>query len=422
MARFENILLDKRGGYRPHAELITIGTELVTGSVINSNASYLGQQLSQLGFVVSNQASCRDEQGAIREALGMALERSDVILVSGGLGPTPDDITREAVADYLGLPLILSKRQYQKIRNHYGRRKKRVPALVKREAYFPANSQPILNPFGIALGFSMEVRGRLVIVLPGVPGELARLFEVQVRRLLVRRYPRLRPPKSLVVKTLGLSEPTIMSRLGPRFFNIGDFQFGIYPEVGEVALRIYADSVRLIKRLERHVARVMREDIYSFSDETLELVIGRRLVKRRWNLGVAESCTGGLLCERLTRIPGSSRYFVGGIVAYENEIKVRHLGVRKGTIAEKGAVSKEVALEMAVGIRQHLGSHLGVAVTGIAGPTGGTSEKPVGLVFIAVASSGRATCWENRFVGDRLQVQERAAKKALEYVWRWIRL
>jgi nicotinamide-nucleotide amidase len=292
---------------------------------------------------------------------------------------------------------------------------------VRQEALFPKNSKPIFNRYGIALGFVIEERGRLVVVLPGVPGELIRLFRAQIRPLLKRKFPGLRPQSSLIVKTVGLSEPTIMKRLGRSFFGMGPFEFGIYPDVGEVAIRIYANSKNLIGRLRRHLVKTLGQDIYSFSDDKIEAVIGKRLVHRRENVSIAESCTGGRVSEKMTRISGASRYFTGAIVAYQNIIKLRDLGVTPFELRQNGAVSREVALSMANEIRKRFLSTLGVAVTGIAGPTGGTTEKPVGLVYIAIASSKYHRVWKEQFQGDRAQIQNRATEKVLEYLWRWLR-
>ena len=404
---------------RPVAEILSIGTELLTGTTVNTNAAYLGKELTRLGFKVAHQSACRDERVSIHEALRTALDRSDVIFASGGLGPTPDDITRESIADFFRVPLVFSREQCRQICQHYRRRGKKVPALVKREAYFPANAKPLLNQFGIALGFSIEMRQRIIVVLPGVPGELTRLFEGRVRNFLQRKFPKLRPKASLTVKTVGLSEPTIMKRLGPSFFKWGTFDFGIYPEVGEVSLRIYADSFPLIRRIRRHVERVLGKEVYSFSDESLEQVIGKQLSSTGRSVSLAESCTGGRIAQKLTAVPGASQYFKGGVVAYDNEVKIRALGVPTLLLRKAGAVSRQCAVAMAKGVRTQWRSTLGIAVTGIAGPTGGSRGKPVGLVYIAIASEKKSRAWEEHFGGDREQIQTRAAKKALEYLWRW---
>lgn len=423
MAYFKNLVSIKSHSpvIRPRAELVTIGTELVTGTVLNTNASYLGRELTRLGFWVHAQTACPDDARLIQEALAHALRRSDVIFVSGGLGPTPDDITRECVAEFFQVPLVLSQTQYRQIVRYYRKRKRKIPTIVKREAYFPANAWPVFNKFGIALGFVIEDKGRTMIVLPGVPGELVRLFESKLKPYLRRKFPKIQPPVSLVVKTIGVSEPTLMQRLGRGFFRLGNFQFGIYPEVGEVALRIYTDTAALSRRLKKWIVRTLGEDIYTFSKETIEEVVGKKLRARHWTLSIAESCTGGGVSAAMTRVPGASRYFWASVVAYRDKVKIETLGVREETIQKNGAVSRQTALAMAEGVRKRFRTTLGVAVTGIAGPTGGTIQKPVGLVVIAIASAGKRRTWEVRFTGDRAQIQNRATKKVLEYLWRWTR-
>jgi len=418
VALFKNIF-PVRG--RPTAELLTVGTELVTGTTVNTNASYLGRELTQLGFRVEHQCACRDETEAIQEALQRALARSQVIVICGGLGPTPDDITRQTLAEFFGVPLVLSRAQYRQIQRYYRSRGRTVPAIVKREAYFPANAKPVFNEFGIALGFIIEERGRVILVVPGVPRELVRLFETRLKPFLQGRFSRLRPLASLIVKTVGLSEPAVMRRLGRRFFRMGQFEFGIYPEAGEVGLRVYADSPALIRRLRLRVKKVLGRHIYSFSEESLEAAIGRELVRKKGTLAIAESCTGGRIAELLTGVPGASRYLAGAVVAYQNGVKTRILDVPDQLIKRRGAVSREAVLRMAFGVRARFGATLGIGVTGIAGPGGGSREKPVGLVYLAIASAGEKKAWKEQFRGERLHIQDRAAKKALEYLWRWLK-
>jgi nicotinamide-nucleotide amidase len=421
VACFTNsVLVRKRsGGRRPQAELLTIGSELLSGKVVNTNAAYLGRELTEFGFRVAFQQSCADEKRSIQEALRLALGRSEVVFVSGGLGPTPDDVTRESVAEYFGARLVFSKEQYREIARRYKRRGKKVPGIVRREAYFPENAKPVFNRFGIALGFVIEDRGRRVIVVPGVPGELERLFINHLRPYLKRSFPDLRPLASLVAKTIGLSEPTVMRRLSDRFFRLGRFQFGIYPDVGEVALRLYVEDQRLLGRLRARIRQVLGKDIYSYSEETIERVIGERLRTRGWTIGIAESCTGGEVSSLITKVPGSSCYLKGSVVPYDNRLKSRLLGVEADLLRRKGAVSREAAIQMARGVRERLATTLGLSLTGIAGPSGGSRGKPVGLVWIAIVSPSGTQVWKELFTGDRRQIQDRAAKKALEHLWRW---
>ena len=421
MAHFENPRKLGLPQARPKAEILTVGTELLTGSSLNTNAGYLGRRLTQLGFEVFRQVSCRDEEAAIHNAIREAMDPAEILFVTGGLGPTPDDVTRASIASFFKVPLVLSQRQYRRIRLAYGRKGEGVPEMVRQEAYFPKGALPLFNRYGIALGFMLERAGKPTVVLPGVPSEMERLFENQVVPILRRKFYKAQPPFCLVVKTLGLSEPAIMKRLGSGFFKMGRFQFGIYPEVAEVSIRIYGDSQPLLRRLKRHMKAVLGEAIYSFRDETLEAAVGKRLYERRWTLGIAESCTGGLLAREITRVPGASGYFLGGVTAYQNEVKSRLLGVTQDVLGSHGAVSEEVAGAMARGARRLFKSTLGISVTGIAGPEGGSHKKPVGLVFISIASGRSCSIWQERFGGDREQIQIRAARKALAYLWQWLR-
>ena len=403
------------------AEILCIGTELTKGTVVNTNAAYLSKELTQLGFEVVGHSACQDDFKAIEESLGLALRRSDVVCVSGGLGPTPDDITRDALAAYFKVPLRFSAAQFRLIERLYQKRKRKVPALVRREAMFPANARPILNRFGIALGFVIEEHGKVVAVLPGVPGELTRLFEYRIKPLLRRRFKNLKPLSALVVKTVGLSEPAIMQRLGKSFFKLGAFQFGIYPSVGEVSLRLYSDRSSVIRRLKTHAQWVLGDSIYSFADETLDGVVAKALCERGITVCAAESCTGGKVSELFTRLPGASRYFRGAVVSYHDEAKIEFLRVPRETLQRYWAVSRQTALAMAEGARSRFQTTLGLSVTGIAGPAGESPSKPVGLVYLAVVSSKRRRVWEENFTGYREQIQARASKKLLEYLWQWLR-
>lgn len=402
------------------AEIITIGDELLKGSVLNTNAQFLGKELTDLGFRVYQQASCRDQIPEIENNLKISLQRSDLVILSGGLGPTPDDLTREAVAGYFKVPLKFSSSQYSQIKRHYRRYGYCVPPLVKREAFYPEPAVPLINRHGIALGFYVPRNGRLLVVLPGVPAELQGMFRELVRPLIRKKFSGLGKRPSLLVKMAGISEPDVMKRLGKEFFR-DPFDFGIYPEAGEVSIRIYANTPAIIRRLKIMVRRKLHRWVYALEDISLAEGMGKILRKRRQTLAVAESCTGGFLSAEITKIPGASDYFFGGVIAYVNTIKEGGLGVPAKLLAQKGAVSKETALAMADGIRRQMNTTYGIGITGIAGPGGGTRTKPAGLVYIALATPRRQFVFRDQFWGNRQQVQIKAAKRALEYLWREIR-
>lgn len=403
-----------------HAELITVGDELLKGSTLNTNAKFLGQKLTDLGFRFHAHVSCPDQVEVIKSKLGEALERSDLIILSGGLGPTPDDVTRDAVADYFSSPLVFSKSQYARIESLYRRYGKRIPSIVRKEAMFPRQSHPLINRFGIALGFSIVFKHRLIVVLPGVPQELEKMYSEQVQALIVKHFHGLRKRYSLIVKTVGLSEPDVMSRLKKDFFDV-PFDFGIYPQPGEVALRLYADQRSIIRRLKEKIQKRLGKDVYAFEETSLSEVIGRILVQKKKTLGVAESCTGGMLAQEITRVSGASRYFKGGIVAYSNALKHQFLGVPQEILKKFGAVSEKTAAFMAQGSKGMMEVDYAISITGIAGPDGGTRKKPAGRVYLALATPRQLKIWEKDFWGDRIQVQTKSVKKALECLWREIK-
>ena len=401
----------------PAASILTIGDELLKGSTLNTNAQFLGRELSGLGFCVKDQQSCRDSIQEIRTKLRAMFPVSELLMVSGGLGPTPDDRTRDAVAEFLGVPLIFSKSQFALIRKLYRQKKRRVPALVRQEALFPKQAIPLINRYGIALGFSVTARGRVLIALPGVPSELEKMFRAEVRPLLVRHFRELSTRPALTVRLVGISEPDVMRKLGRDFFK-EVFDFGIYPDFGEVALRIQADQKQTVARARKKIKARLSRFLYAEGDFSLAAAVGKLLLRKNKTIAVAESCTGGLLASEITTNPGASRYFLGALTAYSNRIKESWLGVSHTVLAEKGAVSHETARALAASIRENMQASYGLAVTGIAGPGGGSPRKPVGLVYIALASASRIRVWKENFWGNRLQVQRKAVKKALEYLFR----
>jgi nicotinamide-nucleotide amidase len=402
------------------AEILTIGNELLRGSTLNTNAQFLGRELTQLGFHVTAQWACRDNRQEICEVLAAVLDRTDLVVITGGLGPTPDDLTRDAVSDFFHSPLVFSKEQFQHVRAWYRFRGKPMPAIVRREALFPAVAEPLINPYGIALGFLIRRNRKMIVVLPGVPEELEKMYCQKVRRILLRHFPGLRPKPPLIIKAVGISEPGIMRRLGRSFFNL-PAEFGVYPAAGETSIVVRTNNTSLQNRLRQIAKKRLGEFIYGWQDDSLPDVIGRLLRKKGYTLAIAESCTGGLLSHLVTQAAGASRYFRGAVTAYHNDIKIGFAGVQPATLIQYGAVSKETASELSRNIRNRMHASYGIGVTGIAGPGGGSTAKPVGTVFISIAGPRTVRTWRETFRGDRGQIQLRSAAKALEYLWRTIR-
>lgn len=405
---------------KPTAAILSVGNEVLRGSVVNTNAAFLGRELSGLGFEVISHGVCADSQEAIRFRLGEVHRRVDLIIMMGGLGPTPDDVTREGIAAHFKVPLVFSEEQYRRLQKVYQRFGKRVPALVRREAFYPENAKPLINRFGIALGFAIETGPKLVVALPGVPSELQNMYFDVVLPVLKKKYGELLKSRKLIVRMTGISEPDVMKKLGKDFFD-APFDFGIYPSAGEVAIRILADEASILGRLKKKIAVRLKDWIYGWDETPLSAVTGKILQGKRQTFAIAESCTGGLLASRVTASPGASAYFRGAVVTYHASVKTG-LGVPEKLIKQRGEVSAQVAVELAKAVRVRLESGYGVSITGIAGPGGGSSAKPVGLVYIGLASpDGAARSWKHIFWGERHQIQDKAATKALEYLWRKIR-
>jgi nicotinamide-nucleotide amidase len=404
----------------PTCELVTIGSELLNGSVLNTNAQFLARELTRLDFSVTYQISCRDEEPEILNVLSAAFKRSDLIIVTGGLGPTPDDITREAIAKFFRCGLKFNQAQYRRITHYFRTLNRTAPFLTKREAFFPETAKPILNKFGIALGFYVAQNGKLLIALPGVPMELVRMFETGVKKLILRHFKNRPKAYQLEARIAGFYETQIMRKLSPRFFQNRDFDFGIYPEVGEVVIRLKSRSKSLIRILKRELRKRMGSALYSFKDQSMAELIALSLIRKRRTLAVAESCTGGMLAQKLTAFSGASTFFKGGTVAYSNEAKQNQLGVSKELIRKYGAVSSETAKAMARAARERYQASIGVSVTGIAGPTGGSAQKPVGLIYFGISDKNGTSSFKSRFLGERGKVRSQAAQKALLLLFRHI--
>ena len=310
---------------KPSAAILSVGNEVLRGSVVNTNAAFLGRELSSVGFEVVSHGVCADSQEAIRFRLGEFLRRVDLLVMMGGLGPTPDDVTRDGIAAYFKVPLVFSPQQYAQLKKVYKKYGKRVPLLVKREAMYPENAKPLINRFGIALGFSIEVQQKLVIVLPGVPSELENMYTDVVLPVLRKKFTGLQKTRKLIVRTTGISEPDVMKKLGPDFFD-DPFDFGIYPSAGEVAVRILAENTAILGRLKKKITDRLKDGIYAWDETPLVAVIGKILTKKKKTLAVAESCTGGLLASRITALSGASAFFRGATVAYHPLVKTK-LGV-----------------------------------------------------------------------------------------------
>ena len=386
--------------YPVRIELINTGTELLLGRVLNTNQQWLCRQLADRGLTVDRQVAvpdtAEDIQGAIRESLG----RADFILTTGGLGPTSDDRTRELVADLLGLKLRMDESVRKSIEDFFATRKRPQPRQTEVQALVPEGALVLPNAVGTAPGLAMEVAagrfgpgGSWIVMLPGPPGELRPMFTESVLPLIQKLAGTGIPFVSRTLRSTGMGESMVEQKITPRLAGLvaEGLEIGYCARPGEVDVRLgIRGDEKILGRAEEIVRGIIGDYIFGMQDESLEEVIIHTLTERKQKLAVAESCTGGALAHRLTNVPGASVVFPGGLVTYSNEAKQRLLGVQADTLAKHGAVSEPVAREMAEGARKVLGADYALSTTGIAGPGGGTATKPVGTVFIGLAT-GRGT-------------------------------
>ncbi|MGA8221369.1 MAG: competence/damage-inducible protein A [Candidatus Acidiferrales bacterium] len=406
------------------AEIIAVGSELLTPYRLDTNSLYLTGELNQLGIRVIHKAVVGDSPDEMRSSFRHALDRAELIVASGGLGPTDDDRTRETVAELLGRKLRRDEEILRGIQERFRRFGRAMPEINARQAMVPEGATILPNPRGTAPGLWLEANGHVLVLLPGVPNELRAMFEAEVR-------PRLAKVGHHVqlfardLRITGLPESEVEQRVRPLYALYPDTETTILSSPTGIQLhpRIWSDDAakaeKLLDEIVERMALALGEHLYSTHGESLEDVVARVLTENRVTIAVAESCTGGMLAERLTNVPGSSNYFVGGVVCYANELKTALVGVPAEMIEAKGAVSPEVALALAEGIRKRTGATLGIGVTGIAGPGGGTPEKPVGLVHISIADERGPRERAFRFPGDRDRIRIQASQTALDTVRRY---
>ncbi len=399
-------------------ELLTIGTELLLGFTLDTNSAELGRALAATGITVVRRTSVTDDPIAIREAAAQALARTGAFISTGGLGPTADDITKKVIADLFGMPLEFRPELWDGLVTRFARYG-RVPAEKNRsQAEAPVGATVLPNRWGTAPGLWLEGPAGLAVLLPGVPTEMRGLLTHEVLPRLAARAG-LSAVRSRMVRTTGIPESTLAERLGDIDAQVVPLSMAFLPGIEGVDLRLTAWNLPPDEadwRLEDGLRRLTEAAgpwAYGVDDADLAALVLERARALGAHLVTAESCTGGGIGSRLTAIPGSSDVVLGGIIAYDNRIKIQALGVPAALIEAHGAVSDPVASAMALGAAQRLGAELAIAVTGIAGPSGGTAEKPVGLVYIATAVRGVVRCHRHLFPGDRAEVRGRAIQIAL---------
>ncbi|MBN2224152.1 MAG: competence/damage-inducible protein A [Deltaproteobacteria bacterium] len=412
-------------------EIITIGNELLSGLVVDTNRSYVAGRLMTAGVIPSFMTTVGDDEGAIADAVTRAVERARVIVVTGGLGPTPDDITSKSIARALEKRLILDPSAERQIQARYKKRGINPPADASRQALIPHGGRVIVNPIGTAPGYYLVVGDKIVFVLPGVPEEMRVMVDQGVLSILetqgdadvyiVRR----------ILRIFGMTESQVNERVKDVAYDGRRVTVGFLPIFPENHLTVTAhssvsknDADQIAQETADAMRAALGDRVFGRDDQTLEAVVGGMLITRGYTVAAAESCTGGLLAQRLTAIPGSSSYFLRGVVAYSNDSKTGLLGIDPALIAEFGAVSGEVASAMARGIKESSSADLGISITGVAGPSGGTKGKPVGTVFIGMAFDDGGTCSVRshgyRFYGDRGRIRLISSEMALEWIRRYL--
>ncbi len=407
-------------------EIVTTGTELLLGQITNTNAPYLARQLNRLGFDVLYQSTIGDNRERMTQVIAHALSRADIIITSGGLGPTQGDITKEVCAQAFSRRLTLHEPSRDKIAHFFEQRGITMPDNNLRQAMIPEGALILENQRGTAPGVILEEQGRIIINLPGPPHELEAMFAHSVIPYLNGKYGVHGTIVSRVLRTYGIGESSLEEKIKDLILTQNNPTIALLARAGEVVVRLTAKGESaaaanvLIDGLQQVIVPRLNSYIFGIDDESMELVVGQGLQQRHLSLSLAESCTGGLITSRLTDIPGSSRYIQGAIVCYSNAIKIQAVGVPEETIMTYGAVSEQTAMAMARGIRIKFGTALGVGITGIAGPDGATPEKPVGLVYIAIDGPAGLQCQRHQFTGNRTDIKFRASQETLDRIRRYI--
>ena len=411
-----------------NAEVITIGTELLLGQITDTNAAYLGKKLAGVGVNLYFKTTAGDNIERVKSVLDSACKRADLILITGGLGPTVDDITREAVAQFTGRQLVLDNAALAKIEGMFRNRGINMTENNKLQAYLPKGGVSLENNHGTAPGFIVEHNSVIIAVMPGVPSEMYPMMEESVIPYIMKKMgAKNQVIVSRSLKVTGLGESRVDDKIQDLFRSSNNPSIGVYAHVNEVEVRLTAKAdtvdlaLLLIDGLKKQVYERLGDNIYGEEDETLEGKIAAILTEKKFTVSTAESCTAGLIAYRLTNVAGSSAYFTGGINAYSNEVKTGVLGVPAAVIEQHGAVSMECAQAMALRSAELFRTDCAISVTGIAGPGGGTAEKPVGLVYMGIAVKGVVTVYKIDFPGTRESIRIRSAQNALYHFYASLR-
>lgn len=391
--------------------LITIGNEILLGKTVNTNLAFIGTQLSNNGFVLTRELTIPDDQPSIISTLNELWAKSDTVITTGGLGPTRDDITKKSIAEFFQTHLEFREDVWNDIKLLYRRKNKPIPEIVKTQAQVPQGFNVIRNSVGTAPGMHFQTEEKNFFALPGVPYEMKPMVTEYILPFLRKKYG----PKEFyckTIRTIGILEAEI-SQLLDDIKSTPNTNIAFLPKLGLVDIRIYGNKKDEFQKIISKIKERLSEHIYGYDDDTVVGLCHEKLMHSGKKLAVAESCTGGLIQNIFTNNQGSSNYLEGGVVSYSNDAKMKLLGVKESTLRKFGAVSKETVKEMLEGVRALFDVDYAIAVSGIAGPTGGTREKPVGLVYIGVNIEGKLLVKRFNFSGDRLQIKKQSAENAI---------
>ena len=401
-------------------EILAVGTEILLGDILNTNAQYLSRELAELGFDVYYHEVVGDNKERILKALETSFNRSDIIITTGGLGPTKDDMTKELVSEFLGMKMCLHEESLKSIKEYFNKMGREFVKSNEKQAYFPKEAIILKNSNGTAPGAVFEKNNKAIIVLPGPPKEMESMFKEEVKKYLKKYSDDV--IISEVLRIFGIGESKAEEKLQDIIDNGINPTVAPYAKEGEVIFRITAkaqneeEARKMIVPIKDEIYKRLGNSVYNTGEISLQDTVAKLLIDKNMTIGVSESCTGGLVSAKLIEYPGVSEVFLEGAVTYSNEAKMRTLKVKKETLDKFGAVSHETAREMAEGIAKRCGSRIGISTTGIAGPGGGSDEKPVGLVYFGIYLDGKVKSFKHIFTGDRNSIRNRASMTALNIV------
>lgn len=404
------------------AYIISTGNELLTGDTIDSNSVFLSQKLTDIAIKVVGKSIVGDDSRQLRAAFLLGIETADIVISTGGLGPTFDDLTRNVACEIMGCNMEMREDEAEKIREYFRCRNRNMPKINLKQAMFPPEAIVLANKKGTAAGMYLQKENKTIILLPGPPREMKAMYINEVENLLKRdKLAKSNQSVSRTIKIFGPGESQVEELLGD-IINNNSISKAILAKEGEVYIKIEAEaqekSQEIIDNITAKIVNCLGISVWGYDDDNLLVKLGEMLLKENKKIAFAESCTGGLLSRLITDIPGSSNYFWGSVTSYSNEAKKFFLGVKEETLDTYGAVSRETAEEMAMGILKASGADIGLSITGIAGPGGGTDKKPVGLVYIGIAEDNYCNVRELRFPGDREWIRILSAKTAIDMVRR----